>query len=107
MYDSDQSHRMKLQEAVLKGNTGSPEFMELLKQQRAVDEANLKRLWEIVSTSDWPKRSVVGDKAAVAAFLIVQHSDLATQKQYPPLVKASVVAGEARPEDWHCWKIVC
>lgn len=99
MYDSDQSHRTKLQELALKGEAGSPQFVELLMQQQAADAANLKKLGEIVAATGWPGRSQVGEKGTVAAFLIVQHADPATRKQYLPLVRAAVAAGEARPED--------
>jgi hypothetical protein len=99
MFDSDQSHRMEIQDMVMKGDTKSPQLKELMKQQQSIDEANLKRLKEIVDSGGWPKLSVVGKKAAMAAFLIVQHADLETQKKYLPLLTESVAAGEARPED--------
>lgn len=99
MYDSDQTHRLKLQELSQKHGPNSPEFPELWKEQQAIDEANIKRLDEIIEQQGWPKRSVVGDKAAAAAFLIVQHADLPTQKRYFPLLQAAVAENEARTQD--------
>ena len=90
---------MKLQELALNGDTSSPAFIALAKEQHAIDEANLRRLRQIVSSNGWPALSAVGDKASVAAFLIVQHADPTTQKEYLPLLRASVQSGEARAED--------
>lgn len=99
MYDADQSTRLKLQELAMKGDTSSPTFLDLLKQQQTIDERNVKRFKEIVSAGGWPKKSHVGEKGSVAAFLIVQHADQATKKQYLPLLKAAVTENEARSED--------
>jgi hypothetical protein len=49
---------------------------------RAVDQRNMARLAEIIDRFGWPGRSLVGDKASEAAFLILQHSTLDNQKRY-------------------------
>ena len=43
-------------------------------RMETVHRANAARLREIVATHGWPGRALVGDDAAAAAFLIVQHS---------------------------------
>jgi hypothetical protein len=48
------------------------------KQVAEVDAANTKRLKEIVKAGGWPKRSIVGDEAARAAWLLVQHAEAET-----------------------------
>jgi hypothetical protein len=98
MYETDQSYREKVQELTLKKGTNVPELPALLKKQQAIDEANLKRLDEIVATNGWPAPSILGDKASTAAFLIVQHADHANQVRYLPVVKAAVSDGKARPD---------
>lgn len=99
MYDTDQAQRLKLQDAAIRGEALTPAFIELVKAQHASDQANMKRLERIVEAGGWPKRSAVGNKASSAAFLVVQHSDLETQKRYLPMLKAAVAAGEAQPAD--------
>jgi hypothetical protein len=99
MYDTDQGQRAKLQSLAQGGNAGSAEFIELVKQQQAIDTRNVQRFKELVAKYGWPKKSIVGEKASVAAFLVVQHADASTQKEYLPLLRESVAAGEARPED--------
>ncbi len=61
-----------------------------------INDENLVRLEEIIAEHGWPKSSVVGGNAAAAAFLIVQHADLETQKKYIPLMREATDAGEAR-----------
>ena len=63
-------------------------------KQEAVDEKNLRMLERIVSELGWPERTSFGDKAASAAFLVLQHSDLSFQKKYLPLVRAAAIKGE-------------
>jgi hypothetical protein len=99
MYESDQRHRAALMEAFRKHGPGSPEVTALEKAQQSIDQDNLQRLEKIVANGGWPKLSVVGQKAASAAFLIVQHADLATQQRYLLVVRQAVTAGEARASD--------
>lgn len=99
MYESDQRHRAALMEAFRKHGPGSPEVIALAKAQQSIDLENLRRLEKIVADGGWPKLSIVGPKAASAAFLIVQHADLAKQQGYLLVIKRAVTAGEARASD--------
>jgi hypothetical protein len=65
-----------------------------LSNQEGADEKNLRMLERIISELGWPERTSVGDKAASAAFLVLQHSDLGFQKKYLPLVRAAALKGE-------------
>jgi hypothetical protein len=58
------------------------------------DGKNRKRLVEIINQSGWPKQSVVGGKAAIFAFLVLQHAGLDLQKRYLPLLRSAAEAGE-------------
>lgn len=98
MYDSDQLHRAQLMETVQKHGPNAPEVLAMFRDQQAIDEANLKRLSQLIDMQGWPKSSVVGGKAATAAFLVVQHSDLAAQKRYLPLLREAVADKEAQSD---------
>ena len=79
-------------------NPLSPEEKDKrIKQQLAIDSENLLLLDAIVCKFGWPTKSALGEKAALAAFLIVQHSALPVQEIYVPSLKAAVVAKEADP----------
>jgi hypothetical protein len=68
-------------------------------QMKAVHDRNAKRLDEIIQQHGWPGKSMVGEEAAQAAWLILQHAIAHPQLQrrcFPLLVK-QVEAGEITP----------
>jgi len=65
----------------------------------SLNSINLLLLDSITKNSGWPKKSDVGEYPAVAAFLVVQHSDLNSQKTYLPYLKKAVRQHEARKQD--------
>lgn len=95
--ESDQSGRMRIQEAIQRHGHDSPEVRALWAEQSRTDAENLVRLREIISEHGWPGQSLVGRDGATAAFLILQHADHETQVMYLPLVEAAVEAGDYEP----------
>jgi hypothetical protein len=67
----------------------------------AIDSANTTWLKAIVAERGWPGRSVVGEAAAEAAFLIVQHAvhDSAFQASALALMQQGVATGEVDGQD--------
>ena len=63
-------------------------------QIEAVDAENLETLLKMVPPEGWFLRSRYGDKAAASAFHIVQHSNLATQKRFLPVLEGLAGKGE-------------
>jgi hypothetical protein len=60
------------------------------------DRANRQALQALMPADGWFNVSVYGDKAALAAFLVVQHADDPTlQRDTLPKLKSAVDAGEA------------
>ncbi len=53
----------------------SPEEREAIRELELVDAQNTAWLHEVVATGGWPTRNRVGDEAARAAWLLVQHAD--------------------------------
>lgn len=92
MYESDQAGRLKMQQIGEEYGFDSDEMKALWEEQTKIDVRNMSRVEEMVQAYGWPVRSLVGDKAANAAFLIVQHADYANQVKYLPLIKAAVEA---------------
>jgi tetratricopeptide (TPR) repeat protein len=54
----------------------------------------------IIDKNGWPKKSEVGEVAATGAFMVIQHADLAKQKQYLPTIEALCKKGEASWESY-------
>jgi hypothetical protein len=99
MMQTDQKGRKELILATKEYGPYSPEVQKLWDKQSAIDQKNTQRLLELVERHGWPKRSVVGEGAAEAAFLVLQHADLETQKRYLPVFIKAVEGGEAKLSD--------
>lgn len=100
----DQKHRAKLQEEFVRQSKEgksefSPETLKLIEQQAEIDKKNMERLAQIVEKFGWPGKSLVGEKGATAAFLIVQHAELVHQEKYLPILKTAAEKGEARASE--------
>ncbi len=96
MHETDQAQRQQMAAVEREHGRDSPQIADLWKQQTASDTRNIARLETIIAEIGWPKRSVVGERAASAAFLILQHADLAYQKKYLALTRAAVAENEMR-----------
>lgn len=59
-----------------------------------MDTANMAALLEMVPPEGWFLKSVYGEEAARAAFLIVQHSGLEHWRRFVPLLEPLVATGE-------------
>jgi hypothetical protein len=68
-------------------------------KQAEIDRKNMARLEEIIQRHGWPGKSLVGEEASNAAFLILQHGTLSHQKKYFPLLKDGVRKGEVAAAD--------
>ena len=103
MGNQDQRHREELVARMKElsgagGGRAMKMFVEVVKKQNRIDKRNVKRLEEIIARHGWPTKSMVGEEASEAAFLIIQHADLVYQKKYFPLLKAAALRNEARPD---------
>jgi len=78
-------------------NGADPKALEGAAQRWAeIKQRNTTRLKAIINRYGWPSRALVGDKAAHAAFIVVQHSDhdREFQKTCLPLLQAAGRRGE-------------
>jgi hypothetical protein len=91
---ADQAERNKIEAARKQYGYNSPQEKALWLKQRRIDEANIKRLEEIIRKSGWPGPRLVGDKASLCAFLVLQHADLSYQKKYLPLLRKAAADKE-------------
>jgi len=93
----DQRLRAEGQKLMEAKGPGSPEARAVWERQAVLDTKNQARLAAIVAEHGWPGAKLVGLAAADAAFLIVQHAELAYQKKYLPLLEAAVARRDALP----------
>lgn len=64
-----------------------------------IDSTNLCQLEPLLERYGWMGRSMVGDTANSAIFLVIQHSNLETQLKYLPMLQKSVENGDSRPSN--------
>jgi hypothetical protein len=96
MKEADQRYRREIMERTPPGTRPAPD-PETLRLMRQTDSANLERLTAIIDQHGWPGVGMVGQDASVAAFLILQHADPATQERYLPLLRQAAGRGELFP----------
>lgn len=65
-----------------------------------LNDENQKELVQLIETKGWPKKSVVGQRASGAAFLVIQHSDADKQKKYLPIIEKLCKESEASWESY-------
>ncbi|MDB6169150.1 MAG: hypothetical protein JWM88_2014 [Verrucomicrobia bacterium] len=95
--DEDQKYRMQTAEVEKKFGRNSPELRALMKTMTEKDAENLPQITHILDEKGWVGPDVIGAKANSALFLVIQHSDLATQKKYLPMMREAAKNGAARP----------
>lgn len=96
MRNADQDMRAELVE-LIQASEGQPDmqrFMRLKARLDSLDEANAKRVDALIRKHGWPGPALVGTDGTEAAFLIIQHADLAFQKEALPLVRKAYQRGE-------------
>jgi hypothetical protein len=87
IYMSDQSTR-----------TLSDPTAAIDQDQEAIQGRNMRLIDSIYNVNGWLASSQVGHKAAMAQFLVIQHSNLTTQTQWLPRIKEAVADGIMPPE---------
>jgi len=89
MRTADQAMRAEVV-AFIQAAEGQPDvwaFMGLKEQLDSLDTAHAARMRDIIDEHGWPGPPLVGKDGTEAAFLIVQHADLALQQEALPLVR--------------------
>jgi hypothetical protein len=97
--ERDQRNRDSVGAVVGRTGMGSPEAETANRALAAADAPLQSRLRAIVNARGWPGRRLVGDDAAHAAWLILQHSDSAYQRRMLPVIHARVLRGDVRAAD--------
>jgi hypothetical protein len=88
IYDRDQAVRKKW--------IANPTSAALIREMETVDKSNLGRVKAILNQFAWPGKALVGEKASAAAWTIVHHADVATQKLFLDIMMTAANAGELR-----------
>jgi len=94
MAEQEQRDREMLDSIINEKGWRSPEGQAIASRSAENDSTNMARLEQIISQYGWPGKSLVGDQASMAAFLVLQHADLPRQEKYLPMVQAAAEKGD-------------
>ncbi|HQQ98449.1 MAG TPA: hypothetical protein PLX35_14355 [Cyclobacteriaceae bacterium] len=95
IFKEDQSVRFAYIEAQNKYGFKSRQVDSLARVVMHIDSVNLKKVKSILDQHGWVGPGVVGGQASQALFLVIQHSDLASQQKYLPMMRDAVQRGDA------------
>lgn len=95
IFKEDQSVRFAYIDAQNKFGFKSRQVDSLARVVMRADSVNLKKVKAILDQHGWVGPKVVGGQASQALFLVIQHSDLASQQKYLPIMRDAVKRGDA------------
>lgn len=95
--EEDQKYRKQIYETLKTHSDESKEMQDLRKITFQKDSINLLKIKKILDEKGWVGKDKVGAQANSAIFLVIQHSDLETQRKYLPMMREAVAKGNANP----------
>ncbi len=76
-----------------------PEWIAMVDEQNRLDEANGRRLEQLVELYGWPAVDMVGPEASSAAQVILQHGPVERKKRLLPALERAVAEGQAQASE--------
>ena len=96
--EADQAPRQAIGPLQQRYGLKSTHLDSLYERMDHQDAQNLARVQAIIAQYGWPGKQLVGRTGSTAAFLVLQHADLATIQQYLPLIRQETAAGGLEPQ---------
>lgn len=92
----DQRYRNQIHYVETKYGRNSKEIEALYKNMHDGDSINLIQVKSILQQYGWLGYNEIGSQANTALFMVIQHSDQATQEKYLPMMREAVKNGNAK-----------
>ena len=99
MYETDQGTRQAVGPLQRRYGQQSPQLDSLFRRMQTQDAQNEARVEAIITQYGWPGARLVGRTGSMAAFLVVQHSNLAAIQKYLPLIREEARKGGLAPQN--------
>jgi hypothetical protein len=96
---NDQKYRKQLDSIQKIYGWDSPQIENQWKLINEKDSINLIKVLHILDTKGWLGPNIIGGQGNSTLFLVIQHSDLKTQKKYLPMMRVAAKKGNAKPSD--------
>jgi hypothetical protein len=97
--DDDQSSRQMIDTLQKKYGIHSKKMDSLYKAMGKKDSINRVKVKGILGQYGWLSIDEIGERANLAIFLVIQHSDSLTQVTYLPVMRQAVKDGKAKASD--------
>lgn len=86
---------LELDQSIRKEESEQASSVERIKQIMSIDSTNRVRVCEIIDQYGWLGNEQIGRNGNQGLFLVIQHSDKATQEKYLPHMREAVRRGNA------------
>ena len=96
IFTEDQKYRLQIEQIQKKYGWESNEMKAHWKIINEKDSINLIKVKSILDKYGWLGADVVGGQGNITLFLVLQHSDQATQEKYLPMLREAVKNGKAQ-----------
>jgi len=96
IFIEDQKYRQQIDGIEKKYGWVSKEMKDHWKIIKEKDSINLIKVKSILDKYGWLGADVVGEQGNITLFLVLQHSDQATQEKYLPMLRNAVKNGKAQ-----------
>jgi len=96
IYTEDQKYRLQIDEIEKKYGWASNEMKAHWKIINEKDSINLVKIKLLLDKYGWLGTDVIGEQGNSTLFLVIQHSDIATQEKYLPMMREAVKNGKAK-----------
>ncbi|CAN5558205.1 hypothetical protein BH09BAC4_BH09BAC4_26450 [soil metagenome] len=94
IFRADNQPRLRLDSIGRQYGFNSPQTKSLWAEISRVDSINLPKIERILQQYGYPGKHLVGEKQNITAWLVIQHSPLAIQEKYLPLIQKAADQGE-------------
>lgn len=98
IYIEDQKYRQQIEEIEKKYGWSSKEMQDHWKIIMEKDSINLLKVKAILDKYGWVGPDTVGKQGSLTLFLVIQHSNQATQEKYLPMMRDAVKDGRAKAD---------
>ena len=95
VFTDDQKYRLQLSEIEEKYGSQSNELKSLWKTINEKDSVNLLKVKLILDKYGWLGEDIIGSQGNLTLFLVIQHADSSTRREYLPMMEQAVKQGKA------------
>lgn len=96
IYTEDQKYRLQIDEIKKKYGWESNQMKAHWKIINEKNSVNLIKIKSLLDKYGWLGIDVIGEQGNSTMFLVIQHSDIATQDKYLPMMREAVKNGKAK-----------